>query len=196
MIRRWSIAEIEYLQENVGSDEVSEVIRQFRKQWPDRVPDAILTKIKRLGLSRIPIDGGWNCTGLAAMLGIDRDRVHDWVERGLLKTKRRNGKRHHRILERDFVDFAKAYPEWLLDIADDRLLLLLSESIVDAISDLPDRTRGVYFKVRSTRTGRVYPSLRQAEKHEFLSRATIAAATKAGRTTRDGCGFQLIQRGK
>jgi hypothetical protein len=193
--RRWAEDEVAFLQEHVGSDEVQFVIKAFLKQWPDREPDAILTKIKRLGLSRVPVDGDWNCTGLAEILGCNRDRVHDWIVRGLLKTRRKNGKRHHRILERDFVTFATQYPEWLKDIPLDRLDYLLSEPVVNMIASIPDRTRGVRFKVRSDRTGRVYESLRSAEKYEFLSRGCISQIVKTGRTTREGFGFQLIQRG-
>lgn len=166
--RKWLAEEVEFLQEYVGSDEVQSVIKSFRKQYPDREPNAILTKIKRLGLSRVPVDGGWNCTGLAEILGCNRDRVHDWIARGFLKTRRRDGRRHHRILERDFVRFATQYPEWLEDIPTDRLAFLLPEPLTDKIASLPDRTRGVRFKVRSDRTGRVYESLRSAEKDEFL----------------------------
>jgi hypothetical protein len=193
--RTWTAEEIEFLQEHVGEDEIDEVINWFRSRWPDRVHDAILTKVKRLGLSRVAIDGGWNCTGLAQILGCDRDRVHDWIGRGLLKTKRRKGKRHHRILERNFVTFATRHPEWLKDISIDRLSFLLPKPVLRQIEAQPDRTRGVRFKIRSDRTGNVYDSLRQAEKQEFLSRGQITRVVKTGRKTRDGHGFQLIQRG-
>lgn len=193
--RKWTPEEIEFLQEHVGSDEIYSVLKVFRKQYPNRELNAILTKIKRLGLSRVPVDGGWNCTGLAELLGCKRDRVHDWIARDLLKTSRKNGKRHHRILERDFAKFAMQYPEWLKDIPIDRLKIILSQRAVDQITSRPDRTRGVRFKVRSDRTGRVYESLRSAEKDEFLSRACISEIVKTGRTTREGFGFSLIQRG-
>jgi hypothetical protein len=193
--RKWTDDEVEFLQEHVGSDEVQSVIKAFRKQYPDREPNAILTKIKRLGLSRVPVDGGWNCTGLAEILGCNRDRVHDWIARGLLKSRRKDGQPRHRILERDFVKFATHYPEWLKDIPIDRLAFLLPEPLTDKIESLPDRTRGVRFKVRSDRTGRVYESLRSAEKSEFLSRTDISEIVKTGRTTREGFGFSLIQRG-
>lgn len=114
---------------------------------------------------------------LAELLGCKRDRVHDWIVRGLLKTRRRN------------------YPEWLKDIPIDRLKIILSQRTVDQITSRPDRTRGVRFKVRSDRTGQVYESLRSAEKDEFLSRACISEIVKTGRTTREGFGFSLIQRG-
>ena len=192
---RWSAEEVEFLQERVGSDEVRSVVKVFQKQWPDRGETAILLKIKRLGLSRVPMDGGWNCTGLSALLGCNRDRVHDWVARGLLKTSRKKGNRNHRILEGDFQKFAKHHPEWLKDIPIDRLEILLSKRSIEHIEAQPDRTRGVRFKVRSDRTGRIYESLRETEKEEFLSRACIAEILKTGRTSRDGFGFSLIQRG-
>lgn len=194
--RRWTAGEIEFLQEHVGSDEVQSIVELFRKQWPDREPDAVLTKIKRLGLSRVAVDGGWNCTGLAELLGCKRDRVHDWISRGFLKTRRKNGQRHHRILERDFKRFAMQYSEWLKDIPTDRLTILLSQRLIEKISARDDRTRGVRFKIRSHRTGRVYESLRQAEKSEFLSRHCISEIVKTGRTTREGFRFSLIQRGQ
>lgn len=194
--RRWTNEEIEFLQENVGSDEVQSVVTAFKKRWPDRTDESVLIKITRLNLSRIPIDGGWNCTGLGNLLGCDRDRVHDWIERGLLKTSRRKGKKRHRILEKHFAEFATNHPEWLRDIPADRLSILLPDPIVSVIEALPDRTRGVRFKVRSQRTGRVYGSLRSAEKSEYLSRRSIADIVKTGRTTRDGFGFSLLQRGQ
>jgi hypothetical protein len=196
----WQKAEVNALLELVGTDEATEVIRAFRnlatkEGWPARQPGAILTKIKRLKFSRVAQHGGWNCTGLAEILGCDRDRVHDWVARKLLKTSRRQGRRHHRILEKDFIDFAQNHPEWLRDIDLDRLGFLLPEPLVEAIADLPDRTRGVRFQVRSTQTGKVYSSLRQASRQEYFSKSRIAKIIKHGGSTRDGKSFQLIARG-
>jgi hypothetical protein len=200
MNRQWSKAEVNALLELVGTDEVAEVVRAFRglatkEGWPERKPGAILTKIKRLGCSRVPQHGGWNCTGLAEILGLDRDRVHDWIARKLLKTSRRQGRRHHRILEKDFIDFAQKHPEWLRDIDLDRLGFLLPEPLVEVISDLPDRTRGVRFQIRSIKTGETYSSLRQASRQEYFSRSRIANIVKHGGSTRDGKSFQLVARG-
>jgi hypothetical protein len=94
------------------------------------------------------------------------------------------------------VEFAKNHPEWLRDIDADRLGYLLPSAIVEKIQALPPRTRGVRFQIKSTQTGKVYQSMREAERHEFLSRAAISAALKEGRTTRDGVGYQLVQRGR
>jgi hypothetical protein len=121
--------------------------------------------------------------------------VHDWVSRKLLKTSRRPGRRHHRIHEKDFLEFAQKHPDWLRDIDLDRLGFLLPESLVETIADLPDRTRGVRFQIRNTRTGEVYSSIRQASRHEYYSKTRIAKIIKHGGATRDGKSFQLIARG-
>jgi hypothetical protein len=103
----WSTEEIDYLVEIANTDAFYALVKTFQRKaqkegWYPRGENAIKIKLKRLKISLKPIDGGWNCTGLAQVLGIDRDRVHDWIERGLLKSTRKAKARHHRIVKKGF----------------------------------------------------------------------------------------------
>jgi hypothetical protein len=193
----WNKDEIQSLYELIGTDETGEVIKAFKRlakknNWPDRTPEAVLIKIKRSGISRKPIDDGWNCTGLSEALGCSRDRVHHWVEQGLLKSKRRANKRHHRIKQEDFLEFAQRCPEWLTGLDRDRLEYLLPPELVDRIMALPLRMNGLAYIVKSNRTGKIYSSAKEAAKHEFLSRSRIAEIAKTSGRSRDGLSFELL----
>jgi hypothetical protein len=193
MHKRWGKEELSTLQELIGTDEVDAVIEQFRKiskknQWCDRSYNAILIKIKRSRISRKPIYGGWNCSTLAETLGCNRDRIHNWVERGLLKSTRKDGKRHHRITQKDFIDFATTYPKLLRDIDVENLKYLIPEAAIAAIQLLPIRARGIRLTVKSLRTNKIYRSLRQAEKSEFISRSAIV------RRIKNNTEFRIVQK--
>jgi hypothetical protein len=190
----WSTEEIEYLFEIANTDAFYAIVKIFQRKakkegWYHRGEDAIKIKMMRLKISIRPLDGGWNCTGLAEMLGIDRDRVHSWIGRGLLKSTRKVGKRHHRIDQKDFVDFADTYPNWLTDIEETNLKLLLPDPIVENIIAQPIRTRGVSLPVQ-TNKGTVYPSIRAAARGEHYCRTHIKHLAETNGRTLDGVAFQ------
>lgn len=190
----WSQTEIDFLHDLSGTDERNALIRKFQRKarkegWPDRTSTAIAVKMKKLKISYVAELDGLSCTGLGKILGIERDRVHDWVERGLLRSRRLRGRRHHRIMSDDFVEFAKRNPEWLTDIPREGLAYFLDEETVQLIQSQKPRTRGVAFQIRHAVTGKVYRSLHQAEREEYLSRAAIVGRINKGE-------FQILQRGK
>jgi hypothetical protein len=190
----WTDPELNYLQEIARTDEIDQLCKLYNKTakqegWAQRSHTAIKVKLKRLGLSYRPIDGGWTCSTLAEILGIGRDRAHDWIARGLLESSRRPSKRHHRILEGNFIDFAKNYPNWLTRIPEENLSILLDKKTVDKILALPLVTKGVAIPVLSSRTHRKYRSIRHAERHEFFHRSTIHDCAILGKKTRDGDRF-------
>ena len=195
--RCWTPDEIEYLQSIARSDEITSIAAKFRNHaakmgWPPRNENAVRVKLKRLKISFKPLDDGWTCTGLSEILGISRDRVHDWIVRGLLKSSRKPGKRHHRILIQNFVTFAKAHPEWLTDIDRSGLDYLLPPKIVDRILGQKCRTRGIKFAVRAN-TGKVYSSLREAARSEYFTKGHIKNLAITGKQSREGIGFEPMQ---
>jgi hypothetical protein len=193
---RWSLAEVNYLQEISSTDQIDHICRRYNRfaianGWQKRSLTAITGRLKRLGLSVRPMHNGWSCPALAEILGVRRDRVHDWIEKGFLKSSRSKNKRNHRILERDFIAFAKQFPEWLTRIDKSALLILLEPAI--AYSILSQRPApGVPIPIYSAKTGRRYRSINTASKQENLSRSTIAACALSGAKTRDGDRFIAI----
>jgi hypothetical protein len=195
--KRWLPEEINMLQELAGTDEIDSVITAFKSiaskhNWPPKTSTAIRIKMKRLGLSYRPTYGGWNCTTLAAALGCDRDRVHDWITRGLLKSSRNKEKRHHQITLNNFQEFAKQYPEWLTEIDLFNLETVLGKAIAERIRSTPKMTRGKKMAVQNTVTGIIYPSLRAAARQEFFEKSTIKECAETGRKTRCGRSFEFV----
>lgn len=193
----WSKEEVEYLYEIANTDAFYALVKKFQKQatekgWYQRQNEAIKTKMKRLKISIKPLDGGWNCGGLAQILEVDRDRVHDWVDRGLLKSSRKAGTKHHRIIRSNLIAFATDYPDWITGINEDNLRNLLPNPVVDKIIAQPIRTRGMKMPVQ-TNTGARYSSMRAAARGEHYSKRYINQIAKTGASTRDGLRVQLIQ---
>ena len=193
---KWTPERLEYLQEIAGSDHILVLSRKFKsaskkRGWPARSETAIRVKLKRLGRSLKPIDGGWSCTGLAEILEINRDTVHGWVERRELKSRRPEGCRHHRITVADFKEFAKLRPDLVQIASRENLLLLLDKKTVEQIFKVVPLRTGKPIAVVSTTTRKAYPSLRKAEQAEYFSRSTIRDCMNSRRSTRDGRTFEL-----
>jgi hypothetical protein len=194
---KWNEQETNYLLEIAQTDEIDEVCKRYNKMaklegWMQRTNDAIKAKLKRAKISYRPIDGGWTCTTLAEILGITRDRVHHLVYKGFLKSSREPGKRHHRILERNFIAFAKDHPQHLMRVSEERLSILLPHSIVKAIVSQPHKMPGFAIPVYSARTGRRYKSIKAAARQEFIDRSTITACVLSGAKTKEGDRFITI----
>lgn len=189
----WSSEEIYYLEEIAGTDEISKIVKRFRLRgrrngWPERTEQAVLVKMKKLKISFRPTEAGWNCTTLAEILDVSRDRVHDWVARKLLRSDRAKGKRHHRITAKNFICFARNHPEWLTDINQNNLCYILPQPLVNRVLAQTIRTQGIKQPVR-TNEGIAYPSLRAAAEGEYFSKAHIRKIAKSGRSTRNGISF-------
>jgi hypothetical protein len=189
---RWSQEETDYIFEIAGTDHFLLLCRRFRriasrKGWPYRSNDAIKTKFKHEKLSRVPSLGGWTCSGLAQLLGIRKLRVISWKTKGKLIASKVKGSKQYRIIESDFVTFAKNHPNSLYGIDKSTLAILLDNETIEKIlsCSCPNKPIPVY----STKTGKIYSSLWQAEKGEFFSRRTIQFCLQKNSATSNGTSF-------
>lgn len=197
----WEPEAIDWLHTQAGTDRPDMLTQRFnwnaaRLGWTKRSVNAIKVKLNRLGLSAQATEDGWNCTGLALLLGISRDRVHDWCERGLIvQTCRKKRKSQKRITAKSFRRFIQQHPDWAIGIDPHRLLIVLGDSdsvrreiavILRLALENPLR-RGVAVKI-AAEDGRVFDSLRAASRATFITRSHIKRSCETGKAV---CGIQF-----
>jgi hypothetical protein len=108
--RYWTEEEIQYLEENVGKIKVSTIAQNL-----NRTENAVLVKMKRLGLSNTKEQLGLlTIGGLAKLLKVDPNTVRGWVKNHGLpchKKVTRNQKRFYFIDPTDFWIWAEKHKE-------------------------------------------------------------------------------------
>jgi hypothetical protein len=189
---RWSPEEVNYLSELAGTDHFLFLCQKYRKialrnGWPYRTNSAIATKFSKEKFSFIPLYDGWTCSGLAIFLGIRINRVHVWKSKGKLIPQKIGGR--SRILKSDFQAFAKAYPRSFYGVDQNRLALLLDQETLDLVASHSQTACNKAIPIYSTKTGRLYPSIRKAAKNEFFAVRAVSSCVKKNKKTRDGTGF-------
>jgi hypothetical protein len=108
--RYWTKEEIQYLEENVGRLKISTIAKNL-----NRTENAVLVKMKRLGLSNTKEQLGLlTIGGLAKLLKVDPNTVRGWVKNhGLpcIKKVTRNRKRFYFIDPNNFWLWAENHKE-------------------------------------------------------------------------------------
>ncbi|RFU66578.1 helix-turn-helix domain-containing protein [Peribacillus glennii] len=106
MRKNWTEAEITFMKENVGIVKLSTIARQL-----ERTEQALLSKMKRIGISNTKAQTGYLTTcELAKVLKVDPATVRGWISRhGLSCTKKatRMTKKFYLIHPEDFWKWAE-----------------------------------------------------------------------------------------
>ncbi|WP_158553352.1 helix-turn-helix domain-containing protein [Peribacillus saganii] len=85
MKSKWTQQEVNYLQENVGIMKLSSIAKKL-----ERSEQAVLSKMKRLGISNTKAQTGYLTTyELAALLKIDPSTIRGWIANHGLQYKKR-----------------------------------------------------------------------------------------------------------
>jgi len=186
MRTHWSADAVDFLGDIEGMDRFDFIVAKFNKQarkqgWAERSPIAIRVKLKRLGYSIRPTLDGFNCRTLAGYLDVYKDRVHGWVEDGLLvAAPGLGGGSSRRIKTSDLIVFATKYPAKLHGIHPDRLKLLMSRALIYKILTTPPNNTGIKLKVMRMDTGEVFDSIRDASRKTHISRTHVGKMLIAG----------------
>lgn len=106
MRKEWTTAEINYLEENIGSCKLTTIAKKMNRSC-----DSVVMKMNRLSLSNTKMQTGLITLGeLARHLKIDRNTVKGWVQNhGLLCTKKitRLSKKFYLVDPYDFWKWAE-----------------------------------------------------------------------------------------
>jgi len=186
MRTHWSADAVDFLSDIEGLDRFDFIVAKFNKQarkqgWAERSPIAIRVKLRRLGYSIRPTLDGFNCQTLAGYLDIDRDRVHAWVEDGLLvAAPGLSVKSGRRIKLSDLIVFATKHPTKLHGIHPDRLSLLVPHDLTYKILTAPPNNAGIKLKVMRMDTGEVFDGIREASRKTHISHTHIGRMLIAG----------------
>ncbi len=106
----WNEEEITILEENAGFQSIESIARKL-----NRTPDAVRSKLNRLGITSIrELDGSMSLMQLAKALGVSRSVVERWIEEKKLPAVKknyyyyRNNKiQHYSIYPDEFWKWAK-----------------------------------------------------------------------------------------
>lgn len=94
--RPWKPAELEYLQEKLGSVSLTQIARGLKRS-------VISIQVKAMRLKRsLRLTAGYNVSNLADVFGVHHTRVESWARRGLL------GKQHGRTGHGGNIRFTEA----------------------------------------------------------------------------------------
>lgn len=153
-----------------------------RNGHPKRSRHAILTKLRRIGVSASP-SGDWISSHyIWDVLGVGPDTTQRWTTHYGIACHR--GSRNARFFCRaDLQRVASERPETFAGISADRLFLLLEDrSLADAIAAAHPRRAMQPRPVRAIETGWRYPSVRAAAAHIHIARQAIQRAIRTGGT--------------
>lgn len=150
---------------------------QKRRGWPVRTISSIKTQIKRLGLPfRCTLDN-LNGAEMAAALGVNPWRIHNWKKRHGMPF-RKAGAQLSYIPRREFCQWAAQNPHLLSDIPRENLSWVLGDEVLTAqILKTPPVQRGKKKPVRRD-DGVVYPTIAAAAKANFVTSTAIRDAMR------------------
>ena len=184
----WSEDEKHFLETLAGNFPSNELVKRFqnkskREGWPTRTDGAVKTEIKRLGLSLWCVWDNVNPSELARTLGVSRDRVELWCEKGLLPYRYvAGGKRAIEL--RGFTKFCRQHPGRLAGIDPERIEWLTRDSGVgEAIAKLPPPTLGYPQPVKRLDTGEEFPSVKAAARASCIHPSSLREAIARGGTS-------------
>lgn len=199
----WTKKEIEYLDQLAQAMPIVSVYRTYNRWAADngfktRTLSAIEHKVYRQCGSTKPILNYFLFTEIAQLLDIPYCTVAGWK---CLKTKpldvyqRHKKKGHNYVSRKNFRQFALNHPEKLGGTNRRGLLVLLEdEQLVDDILKAhPKRNTPVHppKRVLCIETNKIYPSICEASRANFVARPTMTRAIKHGWRT-NGYHFEFL----
>jgi RNA polymerase sigma factor (sigma-70 family) len=172
--KTWKKAELDLLDNLVGTMPYPKSIEQFRERFPRRSFDAVKTKMVRRYKTIKSIKDCWNMRELARILDISADRIRVWRRAGL---KSDNSGRitmisREAINEFCFNEYSRFYgikPANLAKVIDD-------PKLIDLCTQMPVITKRVEYQRLDTK--QVYKSLREASRALNMSRPSVVAAAR------------------
>jgi hypothetical protein len=187
----WTPAEVDQLERLAGELPAKRAITVYRRWanregFPARSAMAIEQAAYRHGLS-LAATGEWlTVGGIAGLLGIAGDTPLGWIERGLLPAWRRRSLKaatRFYVARRDLVAFAKAHPELLGGIPEQRLVMAIEDDRLAAeIAATHRRRPAAARRVRAVEAGKVFPSVRAAARAMWVTKPAIQFALRKGGT--------------
>jgi hypothetical protein len=164
---------------------------QRKNGWKVRSTTAILTKLKRCGVSRRPTLNNFSRNELARVLGVPHDRVRSWTRHHGLPYQKIHDS-CYAIQTFEFTRWAASHLELIADIDRETLEWIGMPHAVLAAMPPQRIVRSARRPVRCLDTGEVFESVHEAGRRKFLSPKSISSAiSRCGRSA--GMRWQYVE---